>query len=84
MMTRTAAQDYARDGIYMTSVDTGWVTDENPMPKRDFLRDAHDFYPPLDSIDGMARIYDPIVQGLQPENSPVFGVFYKDYREYPW
>jgi NAD(P)-dependent dehydrogenase (short-subunit alcohol dehydrogenase family) len=27
MMTRTSGPDYAADGIYMTSVDTGWVTD---------------------------------------------------------
>ena len=30
MMTRTAATDYHSDGIHMNSVDTGWVTDEDP------------------------------------------------------
>ena len=30
MMTRTAATDYYGDGIHMNSVDTGWVTDEDP------------------------------------------------------
>src|SRR5262249_55251469 len=30
MLTRTSAVDFARDGIYMNSVDTGWVTDEDP------------------------------------------------------
>jgi NAD(P)-dependent dehydrogenase (short-subunit alcohol dehydrogenase family) len=31
MMTRTAATDYYGDGIHMNSVDTGWVTDEDPV-----------------------------------------------------
>ena len=31
MMTRTSAQDYQESRIYMTSVDTGWVNDENPL-----------------------------------------------------
>ena len=30
MMTRTSAADYHADGIHMNSVDTGWVTDEDP------------------------------------------------------
>merc|ERR1711865_24177 len=32
MMTRTSGQDYAVDGIFMNSVDTGWINDENPLP----------------------------------------------------
>ena len=31
MMTRTSAADYYADGIHMNSVDTGWVTDEDPV-----------------------------------------------------
>ena len=31
MMTRTAATDYQGDGIHMNAVDTGWVTDEDPV-----------------------------------------------------
>ena len=31
MMTRTSAADYEADGIHMNSVDTGWVTDEDPV-----------------------------------------------------
>ncbi len=34
MMTRTSAADYVRDGIHMNSVDTGWVTDEDPIDAR--------------------------------------------------
>ncbi|GEM46866.1 SDR family NAD(P)-dependent oxidoreductase [Deinococcus cellulosilyticus] len=82
MLTRTSGQDYARDGIFMTSVDTGWITEENPHPKKSRLREGG-FVTPLDVIDGMARIYDPIVQGLQTD-PPLSGCFLKDYRPYPW
>jgi NAD(P)-dependent dehydrogenase (short-subunit alcohol dehydrogenase family) len=81
MLTRTVATDYAADGVYMTSVDTGWVTDERPLPARQ-LQQVAGFQPPLDVIDGAARIYDPIVRGLQGER--LSGVFLKDYRPVPW
>lgn len=84
MMTRTAAADYAQDRIFMNSVDTGWITDENPYPKRKRLREAYHFYTPLDAIDGMARIYDPIVQGIAKSEPPLFGHFLKDYVPHPW
>ncbi|WP_223646029.1 SDR family NAD(P)-dependent oxidoreductase [Corallococcus sp. EGB] len=81
MMTRTSAEDYARDGIYMNSVDTGWLTNENPREKR--LRMSQlGFVTPLDVVDGAARVYDPIVQGTQ--GRPVHGLFLKDYRSAPW
>ncbi len=84
MMTRTSAADYARDGIYMNSVDTGWVTDENPHPRRTHLQEKRGVWTPLDSTDGMARIYDPIVRGLTEEATPPFGHFLKDYAPHPW
>ncbi len=34
MMTLTSARDYARFGIFMNAVDTGWVTDEDPVAAR--------------------------------------------------
>ena len=59
MMTHTSASDFAKHGIHMNAVDTGWVTDEDPIELRDFKRDVHDFQPPLDIVDGAARICDP-------------------------
>jgi NAD(P)-dependent dehydrogenase (short-subunit alcohol dehydrogenase family) len=76
MLTRTSAQDYARDQIYMTSVDTGWITEENPHPKREHLREGG-FVTPLDVIDGMARVYDPIVSGLSSAEVPFLEYFSK-------
>jgi NAD(P)-dependent dehydrogenase (short-subunit alcohol dehydrogenase family) len=81
MLTRTVAAEYAAAGIYMTSVDTGWVTDERPHPGKTAQRVAG-FRPPLDVIDGAARVYDPIVRGVGGE--PVYGVFLKDYRPVEW
>jgi NAD(P)-dependent dehydrogenase (short-subunit alcohol dehydrogenase family) len=81
MLTRTVAGQYAAEGIYMSSVDTGWVTDERPHPAKQAER-ASGFRPPLDVIDGAARVYDPIVRGVRGE--PVYGVFLKDYQQAPW
>jgi NAD(P)-dependent dehydrogenase (short-subunit alcohol dehydrogenase family) len=81
MLTRTSAADYAASGIYMTSVDTGWVTDERPHPDKTVQREAG-FRPPLDVIDGAARVYDPIVLGVGGER--LSGLFLKDYRPVDW
>lgn len=81
MMTRTSAMQYAKENIFMNSVDTGWITQENPYEKMYRLR-KKGFVPPLDIIDGASRIYDPIVSGIN--NTPEFGKFLKDYREYAW
>jgi NAD(P)-dependent dehydrogenase (short-subunit alcohol dehydrogenase family) len=81
MLTRTSAADYAVAGIYMNSVDTGWVTDERPHPEKAAQRDAG-FRPPLDVIDGAARVYDPIVRGVAGER--LSGLFLKDYQPVPW
>jgi NAD(P)-dependent dehydrogenase (short-subunit alcohol dehydrogenase family) len=83
MLTRTSASDYAKDNIFINSVDTGWVTDENPLPKAQRLREQG-FFTPLDHIDGAARIYDPIARGLNESETPVFGAFLKDYAPHPW
>ncbi|WP_459799614.1 SDR family NAD(P)-dependent oxidoreductase [Herbidospora sp. RD11066] len=78
MLTRTAAPDYAAAGIHMNSVDTGWCTDERPHPEKANSR----FRPPLDVIDGAARVYDPIVRGVGGQ--PVSGYFLKDFRPVEW
>ena len=83
MMTRTAAEDYAKDNIYMNSVDTGWITNENPYPLTVHQEENKGFYPPLDNIDGMARIYDPIVKGIN-DNELFYGHFLKDYKAHEW
>lgn len=83
MMTRTSAADYVRDGIHMNSVDTGWITDEDPAPLAERKRDEHGFSPPLDVVDGAARIVDPIFSGIRT-GEHVWGLFLKDYKPTPW
>ncbi|MET9379214.1 SDR family oxidoreductase [Streptomyces sp. NPDC002992] len=81
MLTRTSAGELAEQGVHMCSVDTGWITDENPAPRKARIA-AVGTRTPLDVVDGAARIYDPIVRGEAGE--PVSGVFLKDYREAAW
>lgn len=82
MMTRTSAPDYLQDGIHMNAVDTGWVTDEDPAALA--ARKAElGFAPPLDIIDGAARICDPYIAG-QTSGQHVWGQFLKDYQPAPW
>jgi NAD(P)-dependent dehydrogenase (short-subunit alcohol dehydrogenase family) len=82
MMTRTSAPDYVRDGIHMNAVDTGWVTDEDPAVHA-ARKAGLGFAPPLDIIDGAARIVDPIFAGRLTGHQ-VWGQFLKDYRPAPW
>jgi NAD(P)-dependent dehydrogenase (short-subunit alcohol dehydrogenase family) len=81
MLTRTSAADMFTDGILMSSVDTGWITDERPHPTKMRLADEG-FHAPLDLVDGAARVYDPIVRGEQGED--VYGCFLKDYAPIAW
>ena len=83
MMTRTAATDYHADGIHMNSVDTGWVTDEDPVEIAVRKTAEQRFHPPLDIVDGAARIVDPIVSGFN-SGVHVWGQFLKDYRSTDW
>ena len=82
MLTRTsAAEMLEQDGILMTAVDTGWITDERPHPTKLRLADEG-FHAPLDLVDGAARVYDPIVRGEAGED--VHGCFVKDYSPSNW
>jgi NAD(P)-dependent dehydrogenase (short-subunit alcohol dehydrogenase family) len=81
MLTRTSAGELLTDGILMTSVDTGWITDERPHYTK--MRLAQEgFHAPLDLVDGAARVYHPIVRGEAGED--LCGCFLKDYARAAW
>lgn len=83
MMTHTAAGDFAKFGIYINAVDTGWVTDEDPAELSKHKQEVHDFQPPLDIVDGAARVLDPLFDGINT-GKHWSGKFLKDYRPIDW
>ena len=83
MMTHTSAASFAKDGIYMNAVDTGWVTDEDPVELSKHKEEVHDFQPPLDIVDGAARVMDPLFDGINT-GKHWCGKFLKDYMPIDW
>lgn len=83
MLTHTAAGDLAKSGIFMNAVDTGWVTDEDPAVLARQKQEIHDFQPPLDIVDGAARVCDPFFDGILT-GKHWCGKFLKDYFPIDW
>lgn len=81
MMTLTSGKEFAEDSIYMTSVDVGWISTgaKESLRKKQF---EEGYIPPLDSVDGASRIFDPIVQGIN--GNCIFGVLLKNYKVSEW
>ena len=83
MLTHTSSATFAKAGIYMNAVDTGWVTDEDPAELSKKKAEIHDFQPPLDIVDGAARVMDPLIDGINT-GKHWSGKFLKDYFPIDW
>jgi NAD(P)-dependent dehydrogenase (short-subunit alcohol dehydrogenase family) len=83
MLTLTSAPDYAKSNIFMNAVDTGWVTDEDPQHHAERKTRETGFQPPLDIVDGAARVIDPVFEA-QRTGVCVSKIFFKDYKPTAW
>ncbi|PTX59202.1 short subunit dehydrogenase [Kordia periserrulae] len=82
MMTRTSAEAFSKDKIYMNAVDVGWIS----TGAREELREKqfqNGYIPPLDPVDGAARIVHPIYENEQ-NNSIFIGKLLKNYKIENW
>jgi NAD(P)-dependent dehydrogenase (short-subunit alcohol dehydrogenase family) len=82
MLTLTVADELAREKVYVSSVDPGWVSAQNPFAQAAAMA-ADGFAPPLDDEDGAARVLDPVYSCKNGEPA-VFGALLKDYVPAPW
>jgi len=86
MMTRTCGSYYKKNQIYMTSVDTGWIS---PMDDVGYIFKNENHFKeefenlPLDELDGAMRVLHPIIEGIQ-NNKFLYGILLKDYKKSEW
>ena len=88
MLTRTCGKYLEKDKIYMTCVDTGWVSHMNEMNKviegkdKDYSENEMASVP-LDELDGAMRVLHPIIEGIKNKNY-MYGILLKDYVKSKW
>mmetsp|Transcript_59720 Transcript_59720/g.141313 ORF Transcript_59720/g.141313 Transcript_59720/m.141313 type:complete len:205 (+) Transcript_59720:475-1089(+) len=80
MLTRTFAGPWSTMGVFVTSVDTGWVSRMRPG-LGGLLSDR----PPLSDEDGAARVLDPVLRGMSGDDEmPQSGVLLRHFEVAAW
>jgi NAD(P)-dependent dehydrogenase (short-subunit alcohol dehydrogenase family) len=82
MLTRTSAEEYQRYGIFMNSVDVGWISTGAHEEKRKKQFESG-YIPPLDSVDGASRILYPMREAIEKKNY-LYGKLLKNYEVVDW
>ncbi|KAI9330773.1 hypothetical protein BDR26DRAFT_871224 [Obelidium mucronatum] len=84
-LTQTIAGDWAKDGVYVTAVDPGWVSSMGPVVMEDGkgVGGKTGIIPPLSVEDGAARILDPVFSGYG-KGVLVSGVLLRNYQVSSW
>lgn len=88
MFTFTCAKYLKKDGIYMTCVDTGWITHMKEM-KELMDKEKKENYEkmfvnvPLDELDGAMRVLHPIIEGIKNKNY-LSGILLRNYTKSNW
>ena len=67
MMTRTVAEHYKNLGVFMNSVDTGWITNEKPNPQN-LGENERKSKMAIDETDGAMRVLDQLFQPYKIKN----------------
>ncbi len=83
MLTRTCGEELAQAGLYVTSVDPGWVSDLHTHASRAAIVDREDWAPPVSLTDAAARVLDPVYSALDGE-APLWGVALRNFSPCPW
>ncbi len=88
MFTRTCGKYLKNFNIYMTCVDTGWVSPMSEInkildnnTKNNFEEEFKNI--PLDELDGAMRVLHPIIEGIKNKNY-LSGILLKDYVKSNW
>ena len=88
MFTLTCAKYLKKDGIYMTCVDTGWITHMKEMNNL-IDKETNEHYEnifvniPLDELDGAMRVLHPIIEGIKNKNY-LSGILLRNYSKSNW
>lgn len=82
MLTKSLAKDYAKERIFIYSVDPGWVSNQFPKKWNGICDES--FKAPLTFEDAASRICNPVFRYKKALKLDNIGVLFKDYKKEEW